>query len=133
MSYCIVLSLVSKSIKVLITMYKCILDGLLGCLLAVPSAAPTSVKVSAVTFINFTVRWGGVKCAHRNGDITGYTVVIKEELGLMRMLRQDTSSNVYEETFTERKVSTNYSIRVAAINSAGVGVYSDAIYVKTKG
>ena len=99
----------------------------------VPSAAPTSVKASAVTSINFTVQWGTVDCAHRNGDITGYTVVIREVLGQMRMLRRNTLSNVYEETFMERKVSTNYSIRVAAVNSDSVGVYSDAIYVKTKG
>ena len=38
-----------------------------------------------------------------------------------------------ETTISGLNYSTNYSIQVAAVNSAGIGVYSTAIFAITKG
>ena len=38
-----------------------------------------------------------------------------------------------ETTISELYSSTNYSIQVAAVNSAGTGIYSTAIFTVTKG
>ena len=90
-----------------------------------PSAAPTSVRVSAVTSSSITVQWGVVDCIHRNGDITGYSV----QYGVVGSGSTETvsvsGSSVTEATISSLMLSTNYTIQVAAVNSAGTGVYSD--------
>ena len=90
-----------------------------------PSAAPAFVRVSTVTSYSITVQWGTVDCIHRNGDITGYSV----RYGVVGSGSTQTMSvaggSVTEATITNLMLSTNYSIQVAAVNSAGTGVFSD--------
>ena len=90
-----------------------------------PSAAPTSVRVSAVTSSSITVQWEAVDCIHRNGDITGYSV----RYGVVGSGSTQTMSvsgdSVTKATISSLMLSTTYSIQVAAENSAGTGVYSD--------
>ena len=96
-----------------------------------PSAAPTSVSVSEVTSSSITVQWGAVDCIHRNGDITGY---------LVRYGVQESGSTQTESVSgggaTTRFISglqsiTSYSVEVAAVSSAGSGVYSDPYIILT--
>ena len=98
-----------------------------------PSAAPTSVRVSTVTSSNITVQWGAVNCTDRNGDITGYSV----EYGIqgtaegdrtVKMATGDSSGGMY--TISGLSAATVYTVKVAAVNSAGTGVYSDSITAK---
>ena len=97
-----------------------------------PSAAPTSVSVSGVTSSSITVQWGAVDCIHRNGDITGYSV----QYGVVGSGSTQTMSvsggSVTEATISSLMSSTTYSIQVAAVNSAGIGVYSDLLIVQTE-
>ena len=90
------------------------------------------MSVSEVTSSNITVQWGSVDCIHRNGDITGYSVwygvqesAVEEQTVPGGDTRQTTISGLTP--------STTYSIEVAAVNSAGTGVYSNAIYILTQG
>ena len=100
-----------------------------------PSAAPTSVRVSAVTSSSITVQWGAVDCIHRNGDISGYSV----RYGVMGSANIQTMSvsggyNITEATIFDLTFSTEYSIEVAAIGGRnGIGVYTSATITVTDG
>ena len=93
-----------------------------------PSAPPTSVSTSDVTSSSITVQWGAVDCIHHNGDITGYSVRYEvqgsaEGDRTVVMASGDSSGGMYEISGLTH--STTYAIEVAAVNSAGTGVYSD--------
>ena len=99
-----------------------------------PSAAPTSVSVSAVTSSSITVQWGVVDCIHHNGDITGYSVRYgvqgtAEGDRTFEMATGNSSGGIY--TISELSPATVYTIEVAAVNNASTGVYSDPITAET--
>ena len=96
-----------------------------------PSAPPTSVSVSEVTPFTITVQWGPVDCIHRNGEITGYTLEATTSTELDR--RVDVASSAREATVSGLTPFTEYTVSVAAVNSAGTGVYSSRITIRTKG
>ena len=84
-----------------------------------PSAAPNSVSVSEVTSSSITVQWGTVPCIHRNGHITGYSVqygVVGSESIQTMTVSGVVSGGMYK--VSELKQLTNYTIEVAAVNSA---------------
>ena len=90
-----------------------------------PSAAPTSVSVFTVTSSSITVQWGAVDCIHHNGDITGYSVRYGVQGSGSTQTMNVSGGSVTEATISSLMPSTTYSIHVAAVNSAGVGVYSN--------
>ena len=95
----------------------------------VPSAAPTSVNVSALNPTALIVRWEAVPCIEQNGDITGYSVqyrVVGSE-----SIQNMSVSEVTETTISNLIPSTNHFIEVAAMNRAGIGVYSTSLVVET--
>ena len=118
---------------------RCCVDISLSKLLtisAVPSAAPTSVSVSAVTSSSITVQWGAVDCIHRNGDITGYSVrygVVGSAEGdrSVEMVTGDSSGGMYD--ISDLDSSTSYSIQVAALNNTLIGPYSTTAISLTAG
>ena len=97
-----------------------------------PSAAPTSVHISDVTFSSITVQWGAVDCIHQNGNITGYSVRFRVQRSSTHSVNVSGGAAM-AFTLTGLSSSTTYSIDVAAVNNAGIGKYSDSIMVKTKG
>ena len=97
-----------------------------------PSAAPTSVHTSDVTFFSITIHWEGVNCIHQNGHITGYSVRYWVQRSSTHTLNVSGGTTT-AFTLTGLSNSTTYSIDVAAVNNAGIGRYSDSIMVKTKG
>ena len=98
-----------------------------------PSAAPTSVSVSEVTSSSITVQWGAVDCIHRNGDITGYSVRYGVQGSGSTQTMRVSGGSVTEATISGLTASTTYSFEVAAVNSAGTGVYSGPIDQLTLG
>ena len=99
-----------------------------------PSAAPTSVSVSEVTSSSITVQWMAVDCIHRNGDITGYSVWYgvqgsSEGDRTVEMFSGDSSGGMYQ--ISGLSAVYVYSIEVAAVNSAGTGVFSNALIAET--
>ena len=86
-----------------------------------PSAPPIDVTADGAS-TTITVQWGSVPCIHQNGAITGYSV----QYGV------EGSGNTETLIFTGNGAeifglvtSTNHTVQVAAITSAGVGEYSD--------
>ena len=99
----------------------------------VPSAAPTSVRESGVTSSSITVQWGAVDCIYHNGDITGYSVWYGVQGSGSTQTMSISGGSITEATISNLRPSTAYSIQVAAVNSAGVGVHSGAIIIETYG
>ena len=83
------------------------------------------MTVTDVTSSVITVQWGEVHCVDQNGAITGYSV----QYGVMGSGNTQTmtvsGASTTQTTITGLNPSTTYSIQVAAVNSAGTGVYSD--------
>ena len=83
---------------------------------------------------SITVRWGAVDCIHQNGNITGYLVQYAlqgspEGNETVEMAAGDSSGG--EHNISGLLLGTAYTIEVAAVNSAGTGVYSDPITAET--
>ena len=95
-----------------------------------PSAAPSDVSASS-TFSSITVQWGAVDCIHRNGDITGYSVRYGIQGSGSTQTESVSGGEVTMTTISGLESSTTYSIEVAAVNSAGTGVYSAVIMKET--
>ena len=78
-----------------------------------------------MTSSSITVQWEAVDCIHRNGDITGYSVRYGVQGSGSTQTESVSGGAATEATISGLAAATNYSIAVAAVNSAGTGVYSD--------
>ena len=86
-----------------------------------PSAPPDGVTADGMS-TNITVHWGSVPCIHQNGVITEYSVRYGVEGSGSTQTMAATGNGA---TISELTPTTNYTVEVAAVNSAGVGDYSD--------
>ena len=68
-------------------------------------------------------------CLHRNGEITGYTVVAR--IGITD-ITEFVNSDARSATVSGLEPSTQYTVSVAAVNDAGTGP-STSIIVETGG
>ena len=97
----------------------------------VPSYSPTSFQVTDRHSSSITVQWGAVDCIHRNGDITGYSVRYGVQGSGSTQTESVSGGATTEATIFGLTHSTTYEIEVAAVNSAGIGVYSEPLTVET--
>ena len=98
-----------------------------------PSAPPSSVTASNVTSSSITVQWGAVDCIHRNGDITGYSVWYGVQGSGSTRTESVSGGATNEATISGLESAAYYSLEVAAVNSAGIGVYNNTIIELTLG
>ena len=112
---------------------KSVVQFLLCCVLisTAPSAGPASVTTGAVTTTSITVQWEEVPCLHRNGEITGYTVVARTS-GITVNTEHISDGNSRSLTVSGLNPSTLYTVLVAANNSAGTGP-ATSIDIETAG
>ena len=101
--------------------------------LPAPSAPPTFVSVSSVTSSSITVQWRAVNCIHRNGDITGHIVQYSIQGSGSTVRKNVPGGSATEATLTGLTSTTAYYVAVAAVNSVGIGVYSESISILTEG
>ena len=97
----------------------------------VPSEPPSYVKVCDVGSSTINLEWGQVNCSHRNGIILGYTVQY-EVIGSGNIQYLNVSAIFTVGSINELMPFMTYSISVAAINSAGTGVFSTPIINQTR-
>ena len=71
-----------------------------------------------------SLSWGEVNCTERNGAITGYSVQYSI-VGGMQSTTVNVTGDVTITVIDGLITCTQYSIKVAAINSNGVGPYSN--------
>ena len=93
-----------------------------------PSAGPASVTNGTVTARSITVQWEEVPCLHRNGEITGYTVVARTSGEDDKTM----NGNARSVTVSGLEPSTQYTVLVAAVNGAGTSEPT-SIMVETGG
>ena len=70
-----------------------------------------------------SLSWGEVNCTERNGAITGYSVQYSI-VGGMQSNTVNVTGDVTSTVIDGLVTCTQYSIKVAAINSNGVGPYN---------
>ena len=87
------------------------------------------MTISSVTSRSVTITWRQIECIERNGEITDYTVVLQEQGGAMI----SGEVNVMDRTFTASGLTphTNYTFRVAGVNSNGTGPFSNITTILT--
>ena len=78
-----------------------------------------------------TVHWGPVVCLHHNGDIIGYSVQYREVGSVNFDTLFVSGDSVMIANILNLKPSTTYTVKVAAVNNAGNGVYSTSVEVET--
>ena len=83
-----------------------------------------------VSSTSVTLQWGPVECRHRNGEITGYSVQYEMVGSGNRQTVSVVGDTATETTISGLESSSNYSIRVAAVNRVGTGVHSN-LFVET--
>ncbi len=78
-----------------------------------------------------SIEWNEVECAERNGDITSYSVRYGPSSTPSSDRSVETTSDPNSRTFSVggREIGTSYSFEVAAVNGAGIGLYSTTIMV----
>ena len=87
-----------------------------------------------MTSASITVQWGAVDCIHHNGDITGYSVRYGEVGSTEgdRSVDMVSGEGTKQATVSGLEILTTYTIEVAEVNSAGIGVYSDITMCSTQ-
>ena len=70
-------------------------------------------------------------CTHHNGRITGYSVRYRVYKSGIYKTMNISGVDCTESTIFELRSNTTYAIDVAAINSAGIGNYSQYLFVDT--
>ena len=85
-----------------------------------PTRGPASVSAGTVTNNSITIQWEELSCLHRNGEITGYTVVTIHSEKVVKTVDVDVDDG-REATLSGLTSRTQYNISVAAVNSAGTG------------
>ena len=90
--------------------------------LVAPTRPPRDMTPST-TSRSVSVSWSTIECIERNGEITNYTVVFQEQGGAVI----PGEVNVMDRTFTASGLTphTNYTFRVAGVNSNGTGPYTN--------
>ena len=82
-------------------------------------------------YFSIAVQWGAVDCTDRNGDITGYTVRYGVQGSGSTQTESVSGGAATQVTITGLTPSTSYVVDIAAVNSAGTGVYSEPLTVET--
>ena len=71
-----------------------------------------------------------MNCSHRNGNITGYSVRYRVQEYESTQTESVSGGATTHATIPGLTPSTSYVIEIAAVNSAGIGVYSDPLTVE---
>ena len=102
-----------------------LLESLSRVFSAVPSAAPANFSLVSQTPTSVTVTWEPVLCMYHNGVITGYVIKYKElNTGLVGN-KTIAGHNMRVFEITGLKPSTQYEIKIAAVNSVGTGPFTN--------
>ena len=84
-----------------------------------------------MTFSSITIQWQPVNCIQQNGDITGYSVRYGIQGDKSTQTVNVFGSDTTETTISGLHSSTSYTIEMAAVNSAGTGIFSNTIMEQT--
>ncbi|CAI8016066.1 Netrin receptor DCC [Geodia barretti] len=95
-----------------------------------PSAPPKGMSWEGSSSTNITIKWGPVPCADRNGNITSYVVMFREN-GKEIFYNEATTGGDMEFTITGLQRSTEYEIKVAAFTVAVGPFTNESLFAST--
>ena len=93
-----------------------------------PSSPPLSVMVTSVNPASLRVSWQPPPPIDHNGAITGYMIQYTRDDGSSDPMTMEGNSGT---TLSGLVAFVDYSVTVAAVNSAGTGTFSDPMVVKS--
>lgn len=88
------------------------------------------VKIAIANSTKLFVKWSGLDCEDKNGDVLGYIIRYNTSSEDHTVVVEDKEQ--YNATLTNLYTLTNYTISVAAFNVNGTGPFSPSI-AKTTG
>ena len=89
------------------------------------------MKLSVISSTRIKVTWGRPNCQDQNGDITGYSLRYEEEGSGEEDRMVKVVSSAVATIITGLTKETVYTFEVAAVTSAGIGVYSQPQTIET--
>ena len=101
-------------------------------LFSAPSASPRGMSWEGSSSTTIAIKWGPVPCADRNGNITSYVVMFREN-GTEMFHNKATTGVDMEFTITGLAPSTEYQIKVAAFTVAVGPFTNESLFASTTG
>ena len=103
--------------------------------LADPTMAPRKVKILTIKKTEAVLSWKSIPCPHQNGRILHYLIRYDYVFpsGIMVEMESRTLGNIMRITLTDLRPNTDYSVRVAGVNHAGIGIFSLPLALITQG
>ena len=96
-----------------------------------PSSPPQNVMVTGVPRASLNVSWQPPPPIDHNGAITGYMIQYTRDDGSSDPMTMTVNSVTRQVTIPSLTAFVDYSVTVAAVNSAGTGNFSDAMVVRS--
>ena len=101
-----------------------------------PTKAPRNVQVKSIQPTAASLKWKSIQCHYKNGKIERYLIRydhVKIVEGSVIQEYAQTAGNIKRFVLHDLIPNTKYSVRVAGISAAGIGVYSRPIGFVTPG
>ena len=93
-----------------------------------PNSPPLNVMVTGVPRASLMVSWQPPPAIDHNGLITGYMIQYTRDDRSSDPMAMEGNSGI---TISRLVAFVNYSVTVAAVNSAGTGTFSDPMVVRS--
>ena len=100
------------------------------CFTSAPSAPPTGITATNINATAVAFSWLTLKGNDTNGVLVAFAVKLVR-LDTSMEIQRNISSSLQNLIATGLKSYTNYSIRIAAVNGAGIGPYSTSVVIET--
>ena len=93
------------------------------------------MKILKVRETQADLSWKGIPCCHQHGTILRYIVRRDYTLpdGAIMETESSTLGNLLEVSLLDLRPNTDYIVRVAGVNCAGIGVFSYPVALVTAG
>ena len=109
---------------------------LLALILAEPTGPPKNVRIYWIRKTAAKLSWKAIPCPHQNGIILRYIVRHDYELpnGTFAVQQSEMSWRISPRITLENLLpNSNYAVRIAGVNDAGVGPFSSPLKLVTLG
>lgn len=86
-----------------------------------------------------TFSWSTPPCQHHNGEITSYELILSKDTGESKryshkpVYQSRTAPTTHTLDWDDIELKTNYTIRIAAVNVAGIGPFSTVQFYTNEG
>lgn len=97
-----------------------------------PTAPPEAISFEDSSPTSITISWDPVPCGHRNGNITSYVVMFRENGSNMFHSRTSTGIKLRFE-ITGLEPSTQYELKVAGVTVAAGPFTKEGLVASTLG